>query len=252
MDKSLIRSRFARAAATYSDEAVVQARIARRMTDIMLRTDFPRSGAQVLEFGCGSGGFTALWTPAFRPAQLWLNDLCPEVRPTALQSVAPGVPVRFLEGDIEQLPLPEALDAVVSCSALQWLEHPEAFLHRCAASLRPGGYLAFSTFGPQNVHEVTQLTGATLPYRSASAWAALLETDFEVVHQSEELHRLTFPDPVSVLHHLKATGVTGIRKERWNKTTLRTFAESYRNRFAPTPDGVQLTYHPVYLVARKK
>ena len=77
------------------------------------------------------------------------------------------------------------------------------------------------------MHEVTQLTGATLPYRSASDWAALLETDFEVVHRSEELHRLTFPDPVSVLHHLKATGVTGIRKERWNKTTLRTFAESY-------------------------
>ena len=84
MDKSLIRSRFARAAATYSDEAVVQARIARRMTDIMLSTDFPRSGAQVLEFGCGSGGFTALWTPAFRPTQLWLNDLCPEVHPAAL------------------------------------------------------------------------------------------------------------------------------------------------------------------------
>lgn len=255
MDKSLIRKRFSRAAQTYCKEAVIQANIARHMTDIMLRTDFPRNGAQVLEFGCGCGGFTALWTPSFHPAFLWLNDLCPEVRPTALKNVAPGIPVHFLEGDIEQLPLPEAFDAVVSCSALQWLEHPETFLHRCAANLRPGGYLACSTFGPQNVYEVTQLTGVTLPYRSLDEWTTLLQTDYEIVHVSEELRQLTFPDPLSMLHHLKNTGVTGIRREKWTPNTLRKFCEQYRTLFstdASAQPEVRLTYHPLYLMARKK
>lgn len=261
MDKALIRNRFARAASTYRTEAVVQAHIARRMTQIMHACSFPHPPGRVLEFGCGTGGFTAVWTPEFMPCHLWLNDLCPEVRPAALEHLPNGLPVTFLEGDVEHIDLPDGLDAIVSCSALQWLDHPDAFLRRCAGLLRPGGHLAFSTFGPQNVHEVTDLTGATLPYRTADEWAAQLEaTGYEVLHRSEEIHTLTFADPVSVLRHLKATGVTGIRPARWTRSSLKEFTNNYCRLHAIRPEtaedtsaeGVRLTYHPVYVVARRK
>lgn len=270
MDKSLIRKRFSRAAKTYPDEAIVQAGIARRMTLIMLQNGFPSHPERVLEFGCGCGGFTACWTACFTPHDLWVNDLCPEVREAVLQNIPKGIPATFLDGDIEQLPLPENLDAILSCSALQWLEQPENFLQRCTQSLHPGSYLVFSTFGPENLREVTRLTGARLPYRSLEEWTSLLQTDYEIVHASEELRQQMFPDPLSVLHHLKKTGVTGIRREKWTQTTLRKFCEQYRLLFStgfplssfslknthsadtPTPPAVRLTYHPLYLMVRKK
>lgn len=270
MDKSLIRSRFSRAATTYPDEAVVQAGIARQMALIMLQNDFPSHPKQVLEFGCGCGGFTACWTACFTPHHLWVNDLCPEVREAVLQSIPKGIPATFLDGDIEQLPLPENLDAILSCSTLQWLEQPESFLQRCTQSLRPGSYLVFSTFGPENLREVTRLTGAHLPYRSLEEWTFLLQTDYEIVHASEELRQQTFPDPLSVLHHLKKTGVTGIRREKWTQSTLRKFCEQYRTLFntgfplssfslenahnadASAQPEVRLTYHPLYLMLRRK
>jgi len=63
---------------------------------------------------------------------------------------------------------------------------------------------------------------------------------------------LWFPDPISVLHHLRATGVNAIGQQRtWTRRQLNGFLAEYGQRFSG-PRGVHLTYHPMYIVARPR
>ena len=251
MDKDLIRRRFAKAAGSYAGEARMQRHVARHMA-AALRSCLPaQTGWDVLEIGCGTGMFTREYLRTARPAHLLLNDICPEVAPYLADVLAsPGT--RFQACDAEPLPFPAGQNLVASCSAIQWLEHPGRFLCRCSDLLSEGGYLAFSTFGPQNVREVATLTQDTLPYRSLQTWRGLLTQAYEVVYCKEETLRQTFPSPLHVLKHLKATGVTGIRSRQWTKGQLEDFSRRYRERNS-TPDGeVTLTYHPIYMICKKR
>lgn len=252
MDKTLIRQRFSRSVKTYGTQAIVQAQIAKEMTRIMQHHGFPQNAHRIFEFGCGAGGFTAEWTSRFKPQTVFLNDLCPEVSLLAQNAVNSNVRTNFLEGDVEHLELPSDLEAIVSCSAIQWLEHPNTFLHRCAQALCRNGLLVFSTFGPENVREMASLTGTALHYPSLQDWDTILQSDFDIIHKSEELRQLTFDTPIQVLHHLKATGVTGIHQSRWSKSSLNEFSNKYCKYFGTDAEGVSLTYHPMYFIARKK
>jgi malonyl-CoA O-methyltransferase len=69
-----------------------------------------------------------------------------------------------LIGDIEQLNLPQSLDAVISSSALQWMTDLPALLQRIHDALKPNAYFGFSTFGSDNLTEIKQLTGQGLNY----------------------------------------------------------------------------------------
>ena len=80
----------------------------------------------------------------------------------------------------------------------------------------------------------------------------MLSPDFHVLHASEEVATLTFPTPTEVLRHLKQTGVTGTEKRIWTRTRLQQFTEEYIRLFSTTDGQVSLTYHPIYILAKKK
>jgi hypothetical protein len=68
----------------------------------------------------------------------------------------------------------------------------------------------------------------------------------------EEFRLLEFPGPLAILQHLKRTGanVSGDRSI-WTKRRVTAFIDEYNARFAM--DGkVTLTYHPLYLVCKRK
>jgi malonyl-CoA O-methyltransferase len=114
-----------------------------------------------------------------------------------------------LIGDIEQLNLPQSLDAVISSSALQWMTDLPALLQRIHDALKPNAYFGFSTFGSDNLTEIKQLTGQGLNYIDLESLKRQLEQqDFEVLFIEQEVKQIYFDHPKSVLQHLKATGVT--------------------------------------------
>lgn len=140
----------------------------------------------------------------------------------------------------------------MSCSAIQWFDQPEKFLAGCRKLLTTDGYLAFSTFGPQNVKEVVSLTSDTLPYRSLAELTKVLSTEYQIVYSREEKLKLSFTSPLEVLKHLKETGVTGIRQQSWTRGELNDFCRRYKELYA-APDGtVPLTYHPIYMICKNK
>lgn len=273
MDKDVVRARFAKAVSSYDDNALVQRQIAGHLCSLIAEYGSMGHGAEpgrdvctivetgapyaasphsrVLEIGCGTGMLTRMYLRDHRPDIMWLNDLCPEVSPVLEDLLEPGR-IEFIPGDAESVAFPGGLDLIMSSSALQWLADLPSFLGKCSSSMRDGGILAFSSFGPSNMGEIAALEGISMPYHTLGQLVALVSDKFDVIHAEESISALSFGSPAEVLRHMKLTGVTGLRKETWTRSRLESFCSRYVERFSE-PDGtVSLTYHPVYIIARRK
>ena len=247
IDKALVAQRFAKAGQSYVEHAVVQKQISAQLFEY-LKAYCPQSLNSVLEIGCGSGNLTHLFHTHFQFEQLFLNDLYADVEQhfSTIENIA------WLIGDIEQLHLPQSLDAVISSSALQWMTDLPKLLHRIHDALKPNAYFGFSTFGSDNLTEIKQLTGQGLNYISLEFLKRQLEQqNFEVLLIEQEVKQIYFDHPKSVLQHLKATGVTATAKShRWTKQSLQQFYSDYQQFY--DEQGFRLTYHPIYVIARRK
>lgn len=249
INKQLITRRFSRAVESYNREAVAQKQIAHRMSD-MLNRHLPRPCNRVLEIGSGTGFLTRKLMDTLHPQKLILNDICQEMSTCFIDLLGSGR-ATFLSGDAEQLPFPKGQDLIVSCSALQWFVSPEQFFERCNALLNQQGYFAFTTFGKDNLKEITSVTGSGLHYRTLEELEQSLTSHYKIISASEERIRLTFDTPLKVLYHLKHTGVTAVQQQAWTKGDLQSFCDKYARLFSDG-DSVTLTYHPIYIIAQKK
>ena len=112
--------------------------------------------------------------------------------------------------------------------------------------------LAFTTFGLRNLLEIRTLTGNGLDYTPPQQLRRELEeTGYRILHLEQEEAILRFPTPVDVLRHLRMTGVTGTEKQTWSRGRLQAFCDEYIRRFS-SPEGVSLTYQPIYVISSKK
>lgn len=246
INKALVAQRFAKAGQSYVEHAVIQKQISAQLFEY-LKVYCPQSLASVLEIGCGSGNLTHLFQSHFQVEQLFLNDLYDDVE----QHFSSVDKINWLIGDIEQLELPSGLDAVISSSALQWMIDLPALLQRIYSALKPNAYFCFSTFGPDNLTEIKQLTGQGLNYVDLDTLQQQLEQQgFEVLFMHQDHKQRYFDHPKSILQHLKATGVTATAKShRWTKQSLQQFYLDYEQ--FHDEQGFRLTYHPIYVIARR-
>lgn len=252
MNKQLITQRFTKAIGTYPRESTVQHQIAGKMTRLLKQYLPEKSCRKVVEFGCGTGTYSRMLLSSFRPEQLLLNDICNGMQESCKDLLEQSRQVAFLPGDAETIPFPKETGLITSCSALQWFEHPEAFFRRCNSYLQSQGYFAFSTFGQKNMTEIRQLTGQGLPYRSKQELESALAPLYDIVYSEEEIISLTFSTPMQVLYHLKQTGVTGTANQAWTRNKLNLFCSEYERLFSTGEQSVSLTYHPIYIIAKKK
>lgn len=250
MNKQLIAQRFSKSVATYTREASVQKRIAGKMAHLLQQYLPKRPYRQVVEFGCGTGTYSRMLLQSIHPEHLLLNDICPEMGLNCRDLL--NERVSFHAGDAEMISFPKNTELITSCSTLQWFESPEEFFKRCNETLNSHGYFAFSTFGKDNMKEIRQLTGNGLPYRSLSELKTSLAPLFHIIHAEEEMVSLNFEAPIQVLHHLKQTGVTGIVNYTWTRSKLNNFCQNYERLFSSGKGSVSLTYHPIYIIAKKK
>ena len=247
MSVSLVRRRFSAASASYDAEAEAQRQIASHLWALAAPHIAP--AAAILEIGAGTGLLTQHILSA-QPGSLTVNDLYISPQVQALKQQQPCV-LFCREGDAETLDFCGPYDAICSASTVQWFADIEGFFHRCARYLPKDGLLAFSSFLPGNLHEVTELTGVGLDYPCAAALQSYLENDFELVAMEQGEIMLDFASPHDVLLHLRHTGVTGIRSVGWNKRRYLEFVDRYIARYG-TEQGVRLTYRPVYVLASSK
>lgn len=253
MDKDLIRRRFRKAAATYDDQAAIQRITANRLLNLLDHTVTVNAG-DVLEIGCSTGLLTEQFLKRHgrHVRNLYLNDLVEDFRPIVERKIRRyATCVHFLAGDIEEINLPGSLDLILSASTLHWLADLEGLLGNLALHLNTDGLIAFSLYGPDNLREVREITGVGLRYRTVEELRELLADKFTLLAAEDRRETMWFEDPPAVLHHLRETGANALVASGWTRSRLARFTESYRYRFG---DGgnIPLTYHPVYLIGRRK
>ena len=252
-DKGLVRERYGLSLRGYDREAAVQRRIAQRLVTESLRHGGEGHG-HVLEIGCGTGLLSREMARRLRILKFVANDLVAGCGPRVegAMNVMSAAAFSFYPGDIERIELPPAsFDLVASNAVFHWLDDPAGLLQRLAAALRAGGFLAFTTFGPDNLLEVAAVGRRGLSYRSLDEVAALVERRYRILQRWESRTVLSFPSPRRVLEHLRRTGANGLERAGWTRGMLRAFETEYRERFG-RGDGVTLTYHPMLFVAQRK
>lgn len=263
MDQSRIARSFARSQQSYGAQSLPQRVIAQALARRLAKAAGGRAFDRAFEFGHGSGHLSRALLRHFSISEFWLNDLTaplPDLHPPDLhlpdlhQPDLHATALHPLPGPVEDLTLPNGLDLIASASTLQWIEPRATLLPRLAAQIRPGGWLALSSFGPAQFREIEALCpGARAPALCVpQALAACLPPGWQI-HDLGEAHlRQRFESPRHLLRHLRETGVNGRAAKGWTRGDLARFSTRYETRFALPLGGVHLTWNPVWLIAQKR
>lgn len=241
--------RFSSASATYDRHAKAQRHVCERLLSL-LRQEHPLHFGRVLELGCGSGGFTRLLMSEGQVSEWSLNDLCESWLPE-LSRLMSGSSWEWLPGNAEEMEFRGRYDLIVSANALQWMDDLPGFMGRLSSCMASDGILLFNLFAPDNLSEIRSLTGLGLEYPNVEEVRQMLEENYRVLRLEQEHIVLHFPEPLSVLRHLKYTGVTATATGMWTKGRQMQFCKDYTERYSTEDGQVCLTYSPIYIVAIK-
>jgi malonyl-ACP O-methyltransferase BioC len=251
VDKQVLAQRVGRSAARYDRAAVVQAEMAERLVSDVLEWAGTGEFESVLEPGCGTGLLTRRLAERCRIGRLVLNDLAGVVGQRLAAGLAGGLEVDFVPGDMEIVGFPGSYDLIVSNAAFQWVDDPGALIRRLTGMLRPGGVLAITAFGPENLGEVAELTAVSLRYLTLVDWRRMVETACDVLMAHEARRVMRFESASDVLRHLRDTGVNALDPGGWPHGKTRRLCRDYEARFGRNGE-VPLTYHPLWLIGRKR
>lgn len=245
IDVEKVGKRFSRSMDTYNSHAHAQRFIAEQIVERFLH-GVDNEPESVIEIGPGTGLFTNRWGKCIHPRKAVFIDLytMPQYGVAAEECYISEDAERVLQRLATEEP--GTVDAVLSASAIQWFSDFNLFFSNCASVLKPGGYIAMSTFAPGNLEELTRLRPDYLRYQSVENLKSVVSKYFSGVNVVEEKVELEFTSPLEALRHLQLTGVTTSGTRRASVAELRKFAAT----FPMNPRGrYTLTFRPIYIFA---
>lgn len=114
----------------------------RRRETIRLLTEVLEPGARILDIAAAQGNFSL--TLAELGFNVIWNDLRAELADYVRSKHEHGK-IGFAPGNAFELSFPEPFDAVLITEVIEHVAHPDDFLARVAALVRPGGYIVMTT-----------------------------------------------------------------------------------------------------------
>jgi malonyl-CoA O-methyltransferase len=245
IDKIKLASNFNRHAGDYDHYAGVQ----RLMAQQLLR-QIQASGQQfnrILEIGCGTGYFTDLLRQAWPQARIIALDLAPASLQSARRRLGNDSKIHWIAADGEQL-IPGTFDLITSNSVFQWFSQPDRTCRRFWEHLLPGGWLAFTTLGPQTFQELSaslaragqefpHLATPTIPasrFADSADWGNfLLTAQFSSIDIQRHVEIATYPRPLDFLQALSRMGTANphptFMPRRILSALLRYYEANYRS-----------------------
>ena len=250
-DVPQIRRAFGRAAKSYTRHSALQRTVEDRLLE---RLDyFETTPQRILDVGCGPGRASSILRRRWKGAQVIALDLALPM----LQRVRPGWrrPLTRLCADARAIPLPDAsIDLLLSNLCVQWIDDLPQLFDEFRRVLRPGGYLALSTFGPDTLHELREAWAAADTSSHVNAFPdiarigdALMAAGLRDPVLDREHLTVPYPDATSLMRELKALGATNADAQRSRGLTgrgrFRRVLDAYE-RFRG-PGGLPATYEVI-------
>lgn len=173
LDREAVRRSFSTAADSYDAFAFLQREVGSRMLE---RLDYIRAEPKVIvDLGAGTGEHTAALAKRYPRARTYGLDLAEPMLKKMRKRSSWRRPLRPVCADIQSLPFSDnSVDLIFSSLAMQWCESLEQTFKEFRRVLRPGGFVLFSTFGPDTLTELRQ------------SWAEV--DDREHVHNFIDMH----------------------------------------------------------------
>jgi malonyl-CoA O-methyltransferase len=239
--------------------------MAHRMVQTLSERDV--RAERILEIGCGTGYLTQLLAERYPSAAITAVDLAENMVQAARDRLGQTATIRFSIGDAETMEWDETFDLIVSNATVQWFDTPEYSFCTLTKHLLPGGWVLFSTFGPDTFLELHQQFEEVerdlrlpsgmhgLRLRGPEEWERILrQAGLQDVGSLDCRHRLEYPDCYAFLQSIKQTGasysassvVSLSAQRRLLREVVRRYNRAYRSK-----DGVYATYQLVQVWGRK-
>lgn len=221
-DKRWVGRSFGLAAERYDGLAGLQ----RATADGLLATVFGQmtdsQPACILDVGAGTGYPTQHLLEHWPGARVIALDLAEAMLQVAGRRLSGHQLLQRVVGDAESLPFADdSIDLIFTNLALQWCNPPATALHEFFRTLKPGGRLSFSTFGPATLQELRTAWASVDCYTHVSHFPD--SDDYRNTLTPDcragcELHSrcryLQYPDVLSLMHELKGLGAHNMTRDR--------------------------------------
>ncbi len=239
IDKSLVITRFKKSLKTYDENALIQKYTAEKLVKYLTK----KKCKNILEIGCSSGVLTRQIKKNLSYEKFFANDIVAESEKYIVKIIPE---VQFIEGDIEEIPLNDSYDLIISNACLQWCNNIEAVINKLYNALTPDGILLFSVFADENLKEIINIF--KLPKRKLKL--DKLKNNHENIIIESEIKKIYFNTPMEVLSHIKNTGANALGEFKFTKSKLQNFVKTYKTLYSEG-EKVYLTYNPVYIKIKK-
>ena len=212
LDKTGVRAAFDRASATYEANAVLQSRVADELLGRLEPFDFHPQ--VILDLGAGTGRATAELKRRYRRAQVIALDLAPGMLHQAVRHQRIFRRFDRICADAARLPLQSAsVDIIFSNLMLQWCDPLGDVFAEVRRVLKPRGFFAFTTFGPDTLKELRSAWAEADPHNHVNRFLdmhdvgdALARAGLQEPVLDVDRTQLTYSDGMALMRDLKCIG----------------------------------------------
>jgi malonyl-CoA O-methyltransferase len=212
LDKAGVRAAFDRASSTYEAAAVLQSRVAEELLSRLEPFDFqPRV---ILDLGAGTGRASAELKRRHRRALVMALDLAPGMLRQAARHQHLFRRFERVCADAVRLPIRDSsVDVVFSNLMLQWCDPLDDTFAEVRRVLKPQGFFAFTTFGPDTLKELRSAWSEADTHNHVNRFLdmhdvgdALVRAGLQEPVLDVDRIQLTYDDGMAVMRDLKSIG----------------------------------------------
>ena len=256
INKKAVQASFSKAAAHYDQFADLQREVGHHLMGLIGEPIIQVN--TILDLGCGTGYFSALFNEVNKAAQLTCFDLSAEM---LKQTTERGVTrCQCVQGDIDVLPfMTRQFDLIFSNLVLQWSEHLTNCLIQIKKALNEQGQLCFSTLLNGSLIELQQAWKTVDTNKHINHFLtqekiqeALQLSGFNRVRITTETHVKKYTNVIEVMKALKGIGANHVHDGQKNRTMGRQLIKQLEKGYQPFIDNdglYNLSYQVCYVIA---
>jgi malonyl-CoA O-methyltransferase len=254
LDKAGVRAAFDRASSAYEAAAVLQSRVADELLTRLEPFDFHPE--VILDLGAGTGRAAAELKRRHRRAVVIALDIAPGMLRQASKHQHFFRRFERVCADAASLPLEAAsIDIVFSNLMLQWCDPLDEAFAEVRRVLKPQGFFAFTTFGPDTLKELRSAWAEADTHNHVNRFLdmhdvgdALVRAGLQEPVLDVDRTQVTYSDGMALMRDLKSIGARNATAGRPRALVGRDRLQRMLNAYEPfRKDGrLPATYEIVY------